>query len=77
MRNCFRMTPDGSLDRPFLRASAVYRCAKRYGASREWVIARLTESARQRRPMYSPILAAAMADMWGLKSKPAKLQAAA
>lgn len=68
MRNCFRMTPDGTLDRPFLRASAVYRCAKRYGASRGWAIARLTEAVRGRRPMYSPALATAMVEMWGLKS---------
>ena len=37
--NCFRMTPDRSLDREYLRVAAVYRCLSRYGASKAEALA--------------------------------------
>lgn len=43
MANAFRMTKDGSLDRQYLRVSAVYRCAARYGMSKHDAIERLSE----------------------------------
>lgn len=43
MSNWFRLTPDKSLDRPYLRVCAVYRCATRYGKQREWAISKLSE----------------------------------
>lgn len=41
--NLFRMTPDGALDRQYLRICAVYRATKRYGMDRETALVRLTE----------------------------------
>jgi hypothetical protein len=34
MSNSFRITPDKSLDREYLRVCAVHRCIKRYGVDR-------------------------------------------
>lgn len=33
--NWFRLTPDGSLDRQYLRICAVYRCVSRWGMDME------------------------------------------
>lgn len=41
--NLFRQTPDGSLDRQYLRISAVYRLMDRRGLTKERAIELLTE----------------------------------
>lgn len=51
MSNWFRLTKDGSLDRAFLRVSAVYRCLKRYGATEAWAIYRLRAVMSEREAM--------------------------
>ena len=66
MTNWFRMTPNKSLDRGYLRTCVVYRCAKHYGASREWAIARLTERLRDGKRHYTPAMANRMAEIWNL-----------
>lgn len=43
MSNWFRMTPDSSLDRCYLRTCAVYRCLIYYGVSDDWAIDKLSE----------------------------------
>jgi hypothetical protein len=48
----------GKLDRVFLRSSAVYRCLKRYGASEEWAVQKLTELIKDMG------LASAMVEQW-------------
>lgn len=41
MANWFRLTPDKSLDRRYLRICAVHRCMKRYGQSKAWGVSKL------------------------------------
>lgn len=39
--NWFWLGNGGRLNRQFLRCSAVYRCVKRYGCSKDWAVDRL------------------------------------
>ena len=43
MTNAFRHTPDGRLDRKYLRVAACYRCADRFGMSAAECQRRLSE----------------------------------
>lgn len=46
--NAYRQTTDRSLDRRYLRVSAVYRCAVRYGMSARDCVLRLSERMSER-----------------------------
>lgn len=45
MSNWFKLSPDLAQSRAYLSLCAVYRCLKRYGASRQWCLRRLEERA--------------------------------
>jgi hypothetical protein len=46
--NWFRLTPDGRLDRQYLRVCAVYRCVVRYGMRRQAALAALFQVMPER-----------------------------
>lgn len=56
MTNAYYMT--GRLDRQYLRIAAVYRCLKRYGVSKQWAVARITERGLK------PSEALALVELW-------------
>lgn len=58
--NCFRMTPDRSLDKEYLTTCAVYRCVKRRNMSKEAAIATLS----QRWPNGENKNPRALVDLW-------------